>query len=339
MIDIKELLKEHNIEVFEHGPNVKEGNINVRCPFCLDDPSHHMGINLKTGAYGCWRNKSHRGKNTEYLISKLLNVSIMQARALLGVFINTEDFSETTLAALYTRVEEKEEEKRILGGVKKLTLRKEFQYLGSPRRTNYNPNMFYSYLQERGFYNYDSVATRYNLHFAVTGRWKYRIIAPIYYKNKLATWIGRTISKVNTLPYMDLDIKESVRHAKYCLFDHPNLLEGGHRLYITEGIFDAMKLGMYLPRGNKATCLFTKTMTPEQSELIIQLSTRFEEVVVLLDNDALAQALGIRAQLGAFMKNVVVGILPTQFKDPGELPREVLRKGLVGGELCVERGV
>ena len=39
MIKIIEILDKYNITYITEGSNVKEGNINIKCPFCYDDPS------------------------------------------------------------------------------------------------------------------------------------------------------------------------------------------------------------------------------------------------------------------------------------------------------------
>jgi len=48
------LLDRLEVQYITEGPNCKRGWVNVRCPFC-DDPSEHLGMNLETGAFNCWR--------------------------------------------------------------------------------------------------------------------------------------------------------------------------------------------------------------------------------------------------------------------------------------------
>ena len=73
-------LTDNGIEYVDYGPNVKAGNININCPWCDDDPSHHMGISLNKDAYGCWRNMDHKGKKVERLVQAILGCSYNHAK-------------------------------------------------------------------------------------------------------------------------------------------------------------------------------------------------------------------------------------------------------------------
>lgn len=333
MVNIIEILKAHSIEYNDSGSNVKEGNVNVKCPFCHNDPSKHMGINLETGKYGCWRDDSHRGNKLENLFARLLHTTRERAREILGIgtFVNTEDFATNALKDIESetiRKKEKVKDKETkIGGKKTLSLSSELRPLWQDCR-EFNRDPFLKYLYGRGFSDPVALAERYKLMFATYASWRYRIVLPVYYRKQLATWVGRTISSGNSLKYKDLSIEESVRHAKYCLFDHTRLFEGGRKLFITEGFFDAMKIGWSLRNSDmKATCLFTKSMTQEQSKLLIRLAPLYKKVVVLLDDDATAQAMGVKARLSVFAKNVMLGTIPGNFKDPCEMTEEaVVRK-------------
>jgi 5S rRNA maturation endonuclease (ribonuclease M5) len=328
-LDILRVLKENNIEYKEQGSNVKEGNVNIKCPFCKDDPSEHMGIDITTGYYGCWRNSSHRGKRIERLIAKLLGVSLVKARSVLGIgtFVDTSNFGAEAIRLLSVKEEDNiSSVERKLGGVSKLKFRPELKPLCKDT-TGFNREPFLKYLFERGFDDPETLAERYELMFATYSDWRYRIVAPVYYNGKLSTWVGRSISSNATLKYKDLSVDESVRHAKFCLFNHNNISKGGRRLFIVEGFFDAMKLDFYLPNErDKVTCLFTKTMSQEQADLIIKIASKYEQVLVLLDNDAHIQAMGITSRLNVFAKNVSMCMLPDTFKDPGEMTKEFIKE-------------
>jgi DNA primase len=157
--------------------------------------------------------------------------------------------------------------------------------------------------------------------------WKQRIIFPIHYENRLVSWVGRTINKFETLHYRDLSIDESVRHPKFCLYEYDFIKDGGNILYVTEGVMDCLKLNWYLPYKDTATCLFTNSMTEQQRELLWKVGKSFKKVVILLDNDALSNALEIKSQLKPVLNNVIVGILPSKYKDPGELGGSLIESG------------
>ena len=54
MFDVISFLEEYNIDYTTSGKNVTSGWVEINCPFCGDDPSYHMGVNLSSGLYHCW---------------------------------------------------------------------------------------------------------------------------------------------------------------------------------------------------------------------------------------------------------------------------------------------
>ena len=197
-------------------------------------------------------------------------------------------------------------EPKIYGGKEYLTLP---EYFTKPKR------LFVEYLEGRGFDNIDSLVSIYDIHQCLVDDWKWRLIFPVYFKEKLVTWVGRSIGISPYLPYMDLSIEESVIHSKYCLYNYDNL-KGGEALFVTEGIFDALKIDYYSPKDVNATCLFTKTMRKEQEYLLYGLSNYYDSIYILLDSDAKIEALKIVKDL-SYIHNVKLSLLPDGVKDPG----------------------
>ena len=73
MLDVLTFLDHNRIPYRTNGPNCAKGHVVIKCPFCGDeDPSEHLGIQLSTGYWGCWRNSSHRGRRPHRLIMRLL---------------------------------------------------------------------------------------------------------------------------------------------------------------------------------------------------------------------------------------------------------------------------
>jgi len=78
--DFKAFCDAKNIPYVTSGKNVSIGNFNIQCPFCGHaDPSEHMGIEVATGYWGCWRESKHRGKSPQRLIMRLLHIGFDQA--------------------------------------------------------------------------------------------------------------------------------------------------------------------------------------------------------------------------------------------------------------------
>ena len=312
--NILKFLRSYHIPIATAGANVKRGNVNIRCPLCHNDPSEHMGINPATGEYGCWRNKRHRGKNFARLIQVIAHCSFEEARRILGA--DTLEVGE--LQALANRVlgvkVSQEPGKTVVGGVKKLSIPREFKPIVN---SDYGI-AFFDYLRHRGFINTKEIIQQYDLRYALVGDFKMRVIFPIYYMGELVTWVGRSIYLDDKLPYRDLEINESVRHSKFCLWNYDELISGGRILIVNEGLFDAAKLDAYAPEDVRATCLFTKTIQPEQFLLLMELSKVYEELWIMLDKDASVSGMEIKEELSV-IRNARFKLVPYGAKDPGLL--------------------
>jgi hypothetical protein len=307
---IKEILKEYKIDFVESGKNVSKGNVNINCPMCGDDSSYHLGISPEKGVFSCWRNRSHKG-SVSYLLSFILHISIDEAKILLegNDFTFTKNITET-----------------IIGGKSSIDLPDNFRVIRNESATK----PFYNYLINRGFDRIEELVERYDIKCCISGKWKDRVIFPLYLNSKLMTWQGRSIMLDPFLRYRDLEINESVRHVKYCLFDYDNL-NGGDRLYIFEGVFDALKLSWYSPEQINSTCVFTLNITDEQVKFLLRISEKYDRLILLLDENAESQAMRISGKL-SFIKNLEVKFTPLGFKDIGEMSGNDI-KSLIGGHI------
>lgn len=326
--DWKRFCSQHRIPYVERGPNVGRGNINIRCSFCGEnDPSEHMGLSLKFGYWGCLRNAAHRGKEPTRLIRQLLHCSEEEARRLAGikesVAVSTNELSDSLSklkAALGVAVEE------IFPT--ELKLLPEFKQLdpSSPLATPY-----VLYLKERGYRDAQIawLAKHYKLHYATKGLYRQRIIVPIYDRyGDLLSWTARTIKpdvqpRYRTLrvfkggedppPYAKIASNHTVLGLPV-LWAAPN----PRALIIVEGPFDALKVTAFgAALGVYATCLFGLNVYPAQIAELQELAGRFDQVYLLLDEDAVFQ----RLRLMEALKSVGVKPLkmPPGTDDPGAL--------------------
>ena len=315
----------HSIDYIDSGPNVAKNHINIKCPYCGNDPSYHMGINLNTGGYKCWRSASHRGKDASFLLAKVTHLSATLISKSIGTqVLLTDDDMDKALNILNGSSTEFNK-KEIRTGVEELDFYKSFVPISGG---SHHVQPAINYLRSRGFEDVEDLANYYNLQYSYYGDWNYRIIFPVYVNEELMTWVGRSISNKTILPYKDLSIEESVLHCKSCLFNYDRLTNGGDTLYITEGVFDALKIDWFAVDGVRATCLFTKTMTDDQLESIYSLKDKFKKVVVLLDNDAIGNALDITHRL-RLIANSCTGMLPDKYKDPGSIPGGLIMEELL----------
>lgn len=316
---IIDFLDSNNIYYITKGKNVRKGNVNIQCPFCGSlDNSQHMGIKLENGIYGCWRDSSHNGRDFAKLIQVLIDVSYQEACRLWKTDVVPLG-SNSLLSQVNEKFRRDDEVEKVLGGVDRLVIPKEFAEIkktGTKKR-------FFDYFIKRGFASSDvmSLIEYYGIKCCNVGYWKNRIIFPIYYEKKLVTWVGRSLYNNAALLYMDLSIEKSVRHSKFCLYNYDELMKTSRKigLFITEGLFDCIKLNYFLSSNYEATCLFTKTIRDEQKYLLKELSHRFEKIILLLDKDASTEILRMEREL-CFIDNVSFKFLDV--KDPGIMNKE-----------------
>ena len=326
-LDWRAVLEQHHIPFIERGPNVKRGEISVQCPFCGSaDPSKHMGINLETGFWCCWRNAStHKGKSPLRLLVALLNVPYWRAREIAGLSndeaAHDPEGFDATVARIMQRgaLQRPEQVQR-----RHLKFDKEFQ----PFDGRAAQRRFVTYLTNRGFPKWDvsDLAKQYSLHYATTGDFQDRIVLPYYLDGELVTWTARAITQ-STIRYKDLSVDESLVPPKQTLFNHDCILKGGEILIVQEGPFDALKLDFYGQPYVRSVALSTNSVSDEQAHMLQAASSKFTYIKVVMD---MATSLGVvdsmklKQQL-AFLPNVTVEKVPFGAKDGGDLTRVEVR--------------
>ncbi len=322
------LLQRQRIPYVERGANVKRGEVNIKCPWCGSaDPSQHLGLNLSTGFYACWRQRQgHSGKSPLRLIMMLLRCSYGEAREIAGLgddFVDPEGFD--ALAARLLRPSPMPESQPR----KELSMPDSFLPIdgrSSARRWD-------SYLIGRGFLeeDLDALCYLYDLRACRTGDFRDRLILPYYLDGKLVTWTGRAIAPA-TLRYKDLSIDESIVPVKETLYNRDVGLVGGKVLALVEGPMDALKVDFYgRALGLRAVAMSTNSLSDAQTYLLEELAEVFDELIAVMDNKTdYGSVDSMRMQQNlAFLSKVRTEIVPAGRGDPGELsPAEVKRWAL-----------
>lgn len=321
--DIKKFYEQHHIEYITHGTNCKRGEINISCVFCNSegnpDPSYHLGVDPRTGYWSCWRNrKRHRGRRLHRLIMKLARCTYQRACEILGdkvVWVEEGSF-ESFIGNPDTFFDKKASKT----APKSLEWPKEFVKFQGFR----SGKRFENYLLSRGFRqnHLKSLTDQYQIHYCISGNYSDRLIIPVHLDYQLISWTSRTIKTNTTLRYLSLSEKDgALKSIKSLIFNFDSLVEsGGNVLFVVEGPFDAIKMDFFGQNyGARATCLFSKTATPDQIDLLSELSMVFDLVVVLLDAAEAADIMDLGSSLAFLDDRVVQGELPRGFSDPGEL--------------------
>lgn len=318
--DFERFCEEYRVDYVTSGPNVAKGHINVQCPWCGDDdPSHHMGYDLSSRAFGCWRDPTHRGYAQHKLVAALLGITYEKARGIVGVAsrANLSKFDSFVADMMNPNTANED-----------LTA-KTLKFSPDIRPLSYGMNAKYvDYLEGRGFSDPLDVADMYSLHYAHTGDMKGRLVFPIIKHNKLVSWTGRSIRKDEDLRYKALTSNSekaaargtplSLINPKRTIWNYDDLIyEGGDTLYVVEGPMDAIKIDYYGHPQRRATCLFSMDLTPEQLWDIHTVFSGFHRVKVLFDAGYISQSYRCVAQLAGV--GATPGVLPKGAEDPGEL--------------------
>lgn len=312
---------DYRIEWVSRGPNVKRGNINIACPYCGDDHSHHMGVSLEGKGYGCWRSANHAGKKPHNLIRELLKCSFNQAQMIAKQYsvADPEDLDEA-LAALQGM----DAPDKTPTVSKPLDFRPDFKRI-KPKGL---VSRFYNYLEKRGFgKDTQEVCDLYDLRCAMTGQFKDRIIIPIYQKEKLVSWTSRSIGKNTNAPrYLALSEEHGgLVNVFNTIWNWDELKAGGDLLIIVEGPFDAIKVDYYgIKYDTCATCTFGTSMSEEQAYLLTEVSKNFTKSVLLYDPEA-TEAI-FRARDLLYGTNVECGFLEAGIEDPGAMSKQQVHR-------------
>lgn len=321
MVDWPKILDSYGVPYVTSGPNVASGNINVRCPMCgADDPSEHMGINLRGKGWACWRNPQHRGKSPAHLIVALIGCSLDQAHQIVGTdtVIAPENFMQRINGLLRPHDQLERTPPILPAEFKKFPI---YNYASAP---------FYNYLNRRGFSDarISRFTEEYDIFYCRKGAYRNRVIFTVYHEQQLVGWTGRTIA--NHIPrYKTLspDIEKATmegympaakRLTDYLLWFDDLVQCDDFALYICEGPFDALKVReLGRGKGRTATCLFTSAISEVQTDLLHRVLQRFERKYLLLDRNMEARSLRLASQLLAL--GVEPLHLPPSVDDPGEL--------------------
>ena len=277
-------LSQHGIEYVERGRNISLGEIGINCPLCAgSDPSHHMAINLSGAGWYCRRDQSHRGKHPAELVRALLGCSHHEAQKIIGDAAPsiTDDVLIAEAKLLSLRYQNTRHREHYDLPVEFLKLRHE----AGPAKP------FFHALAGRGYSGQQvaRIAEQYDLRYALRGMYAYRIIIPAENEFGVVSFTGRTIlSGDDVQRYMAQRSSESGAKLHSCLFQHRALADTtGAALVVCEGPFDAIRVDFIGKEfGVRATCLFGKALSLEQTDLLTALRNNYDRVILMLDRSA-----------------------------------------------------
>ena len=300
-IDWRGLFDSLSIEWIDRGKNTSAGNINIKCPWCLDDPSKHLAVALMKEAWFCYRAPNqHSGKNFFRLLSKLGIRDEEEARRLLRRFQRAGD------ALVPQRLPADLQEQR--------TAWSRFETAGNSREA-------LDYLSARGFPAPKTLCERFDLRYAPVGLWARRLLIPLHLDGEVISWTARDMTGRFEQKYL---MREVPGFVALCM---PDALKPAPSIaVIVEGPMDALRIAQGTRDARVISiALCGKSLGAEKLLQIRKACETCTDILVTMDADApMSACYQTVADIHSAVTVERVGRakLPPGIKDPGELPAE-----------------
>lgn len=287
-------LDEYSIPYVTEGKNTSKGWVGLPCHFC-GDQSDHLGVNLNSGVFSCWR-CGERGGPAK-LVKTLLDLEWFEA------YREVERFS----SGLPPKRSEPLSDRRWKDSSLKIPAGFTKQF----------PRMHLEYLAGRGF-NPGRLIEDFDL-WAVgpAGFFRWRVVAPIKIGGKIVSFVGRDVTGRSESKYLIESTDRALlprRQLVYNLDRVPN-----DSCLIVEGPADVWRIG------DGAVALLGTKFSPEQAWLLFDRGIRQCSVMFDPEPEAQQSARRLAALLSGVMDRVRVIEKQTD-GDPGDMsPDEVIK--------------
>jgi DNA primase len=280
-----EYLDDAGISYYESGKNISNNWIGLNCPYC-DDSSNHLGINLESKIFSCFR-CGEKGRITK-LIMKLENKHYNEIIPIIKQYGRMDKYEYKT-----------DGEKSNIP-IKKLILDKSDILYGQHK----------DYLHRRGF-DPDLLEHKYMLRSGrITSEYKHRILIPYRIKGKDVSFSTRDVSGLSTVKYIHCPVFHSIVAPKEMLYNVDNCKDS---CIVVEGTFDVFRIG------SGSVALSGIQYTTNQ----LLVLSKFKRIFLLFDPEEKAQEMAL--QLGRDLTFCSSSIEVVQIKidcDPGDMKDE-----------------
>jgi hypothetical protein len=297
-MDIIKFYTDHSIPYHEEGEghHAGPGWVQINCPFC-DDPSDHLGYNLRENYFNCYRCGSHPINST---IARLLNIPETDVPSIVhqyGGYKGQSIPSSRKISRPTTSTIHKERTAvQLPSGTSALTLRHK-TYL---RQRGFDPDQLE---EEWGLMGTGPVAPLNGIDY------RHRIIAPIYWQGEMVSFQARDITGQQEPRYMFCPPEIEILPSKNLLYGK-NIHKEKDFGILVEGITDAWRFG------EEAFATFGTQVTVTQ---MYQIAKTFRNIAIVFDPDAREQADKLQTEL--FFRGVL-SIVFHPDKDPGAMTQE-----------------
>lgn len=295
IVDWRRTFSHLGVAWIDRGANHTRGNVNIRCPYCHDDPSYHMGVSEEKEAFYCYRDSRHAGRSFIALLIRM-GCSRTEAVSLLNEYGDGKR-RKPEAAPIFTREHEKT------------------RFAWDRFTAAQDCPAMLAYLKGRGFSSPAITCNAYGLRWASEGEWARRLLIPFSdHKREIFTWVGRAIDSAGKPRY--LMENEKVPGAIYL----PRLPR--KVLHIVEGPIDALKVAVSTELLDVTPiALAGKGVT--DSKLVRLQAFAKNCAYALLSYDpgvALGERMAVKRQIAATLK-IPVRMLPVPegCEDPGAM--------------------
>jgi len=288
--DIRAWLEDRGIRYSREGKNVSSGWIGIKCPWC-GDSSNHLGLNLKGKFINCWR-CGKKGDIT-ILIRELEQCSFSRAKAVI------EEFQDRSFIELRRDIQKRHATGEIL----------------PKEATKKFPELHLDYLWSRNF-DPEIVIPKYGLLACDNmGKYKFRIIAPVFQDGKIVNFTGRDVTGEAKNKYRHCPNEEAIIPMKQCLY---NLDTVHDAVLIVEGPTDVWRMG--------DGCVATMGIEWTQTQINLLMGRGIKRAYFLFDAEehAQKQAKKMGLQLSMFIPEVRALEIPQG--DPGDLETQTVQE-------------
>lgn len=297
---ICEILRSIDVPVFTEGKNVSPNSVNIKCPFCPDDPSDHLGIFEGSGLFSCWR--CRKKGSLGYLIHVLTGLPRDKCYQMVDDgSISFERDSEDEIR----RIINGEIEIREARGSNEFTGLPEFFELITP---DINSRLLNTYMDRRDIEL--STLIRYGCGICRVGKYMNRMIIPVIFHGEVVNFQAADLTGMADVKY-----RGSQGEINNYLYNYDNIQHGG-RMIMVEGVLDMWRMEI------DTVSSFGTHLTDRQKMLVIEKKP--SKLIFIWDEDAYHRISRYNSEAGffePFVDDVEVVLLPKD-EDPDSLGKE-----------------
>lgn len=273
------------------------------CPICKHR-KRKLSISFEKGYFKCWVCDNFSGKDLGFLIRRFGNHEDVQNYSIISESISIDLFNK-----LFSS---KEEQKRIT----KNTCNIPDEYCFLFKNNSSFAKRAYKYLTETRKISIEDIY-KWKIGICESGDYKNRIIIPSFNENGVLNFfIAQTIDESSKYKWLYPDVLKS-----NIVFNELNI-NWNEPLYITEGVFDAIKIS------NNVCALMGKSIAIDDfgySKLIEKLILYGTDVYLCLDTDHekgkyINRSIKIAEQLMSYSIHNIFIVDPYPYKDFGAIP-------------------